>query len=224
MALRILRGENIADLPVESGPPNRVFVDWRQLQKWGIPANGLPAGTVVMYREPTVWDTHKPAIVATAAVVLLQSAFIILLVAQVRRRKRSERAVRQLTRRVINANENESRRIARELHDDIGQRLSLAVVQLDLFRSQVAADALKNRSDPDDPFETCIRWSRMFTIYLIVCTLPNSSTSAWRPRSETFAGRCRTLMVLRSIFREMQPRAASPRMFRFASIGWLRKR
>ena len=59
---------------------------------------------------------------------------------------------------------------------------------------------------------------------LIVCTLPNWSTSAWRPRSETFAGRSRNLMVLRSIFREMQPRAASPRMFRFASIGWLRKR
>ena len=107
LALRVLHGENIAHLPVEPGPPNRVFVDWRQLQKWDIPQNRLPAGAAVLYREPSLWDTHKRAIVAAAAVVLLQSALIVLLVIQVRRRKRSEQTVRQLTRRVINANEDE---------------------------------------------------------------------------------------------------------------------
>jgi signal transduction histidine kinase len=153
LALRILHGENIAHLPVEPGPPNRVFVDWRQLQKWEIPENRLPTGAVVMYREPSLWDTHKRTILAAAAVFLLQSALIALLVVQVRRRKRSEQSVRQLTRRVINANEDERRRIARELHDDIGQRLSLAVVQLDLFRGQIAADTLKSRADLDSSIE-----------------------------------------------------------------------
>jgi signal transduction histidine kinase len=153
LALRILHGENIAHLPVEPAPPNRVSVDWRQLQRWDIPEKRLPAGAVVMYREPSLWDTHKRAILAAAAVVLLQSALIVLLVVQVRRRKRSEQNVRQLTRRVINANEDERRRIARELHDDIGQRLSLAVVQLDLFRSQVVGDAVKNRSDLDSSIQ-----------------------------------------------------------------------
>ncbi len=153
LALRILHGANISHLPVEPGPPNRVFVDWRQLQKWEIPENTLPAAAVVMYREPSLWDTHKRAILAAAAVVLLQSALIVLLVAQMQRRKRSEQIVRQLTRRVINASEDERRRIARELHDDIGQRLSLAVVQLDLFRGQAAAEALRNRTDLDSSIE-----------------------------------------------------------------------
>ena len=153
LALRILHGENIAHLPIESGPPNRVFVDWRQLQKWEIPESRLPVGAVVTYREPSLWDMHKRAIVAAAAVVLLQSALILLLVVQVRRRKHSEQNVRQLTRRVIDANEDERRRIARELHDDIGQRLSLAVVQLDLFRGQVAGEGLKNHTDLDSSIE-----------------------------------------------------------------------
>src|ERR1700721_846388 len=85
LALRILHGENIAHLPVEPGPPNRVFVDWRQLQKWEIPENRLPTGAVVMYREPSLWDAHKRTILAAAAVVLIQSALIGLLVVQARR-------------------------------------------------------------------------------------------------------------------------------------------
>jgi signal transduction histidine kinase len=153
LALRILRGANILQLPVEPGPPNRVFLDWLQLQKRNIPENSLPPGAVVLYREPSLWDTHKRAILAAAAVVSLQSALIVLLVIQVRRRQRSEQNVRQLTGRVIHANEDERWRIARELHDDIGQRLSLAVVQLDLFRSQVAAHALVNRTDLDHSIE-----------------------------------------------------------------------
>ena len=153
LALRILHGESVANLPVEPGPPNQVVVDWRQLQKWDIPENRLPPGTVVQYRVPSAWEAHKKLILAAAAILLIQSALIVLLAIQTRRRKRSERAVRQLTRRIIDANENESRYIARELHDDIGQRLSLALVELDLFGRQLPADAVKNRTDLDSSIQ-----------------------------------------------------------------------
>ena len=154
MALKILQGESVASLPIEAGPPNHLVVDWRQLQKWRIPEERLPAGTVVMYRQPSIWEAHKTLLLVVAALLVLQSALIVLLAVQIRRRKRSERAVRRLTRRIIDENENESRRIARELHDDIGQRLSLAVVQLDLFRSQLPVVAVDNRYDLDSSVQT----------------------------------------------------------------------
>jgi PAS domain S-box-containing protein len=44
--------------------------------------------------------------------------------------KRHEQAVQQLTGRLINAQEEERSRIARELHDDIGQRIALLSIEL----------------------------------------------------------------------------------------------
>jgi PAS domain S-box-containing protein len=46
-------------------------------------------------------------------------------------RKQVEEVLAGISRRLIEAQEQERRRIARELHDDIGQRLSLLIVELD---------------------------------------------------------------------------------------------
>src|SRR5215472_6230058 len=46
-------------------------------------------------------------------------------------RKQVEEALAGISRRLIEAQEQERKRIARELHDDIGQRLSLLIVELD---------------------------------------------------------------------------------------------
>lgn len=53
-------------------------------------------------------------------------------------------APQKLSRRLIMAHEDERRRIARELHDDVNQRLSLVAVELDLLA----------QSQCDDPAET----------------------------------------------------------------------
>jgi PAS domain S-box-containing protein len=48
----------------------------------------------------------------------------------------SQIELRRLTGRLLQAQENESRRIARELHDDLGQGLALLTVELDLLRQK----------------------------------------------------------------------------------------
>jgi PAS domain S-box-containing protein len=57
----------------------------------------------------------------------------------------NEQAVRDLTGRLINAQEAERARVARELHDDFSQRLALLAVNLDLLRQSPpeGAEALR---------------------------------------------------------------------------------
>jgi PAS domain S-box-containing protein len=59
--------------------------------------------------------------------------------------KRADEALSDMTRKLIEAQEQERRRIARELHDDINQRLALLVAELEQLR-QTPSDA-KDRAE-----------------------------------------------------------------------------
>ncbi len=72
--------------------------------------------------------TRKALPVAVA--LLAESGVLALFGVSLMRRKRTDGAMQRLRRRAIQAAEDERRRIARELHDDIGQRLSLVSMQL----------------------------------------------------------------------------------------------
>jgi|SRR5215813_2244847 len=63
---------------------------------------------------------------------LAQSAAIIWLIVLHARRKASESRLRELNRHLISAQEEERKRIARELHDDFGQRLALARIAFEM--------------------------------------------------------------------------------------------
>jgi len=56
-------------------------------------------------------------------------------------RIRTEEALSRLGQRLIQAQEEERTRIARELHDDISQRLALLAIDLDVLKRQVPAGA-----------------------------------------------------------------------------------
>ena len=56
---------------------------------------------------------------------------IVGMVTDITERKKAEAALADVSRRLIEAQEQERSRIARELHDDIGQRLSLLAVELE---------------------------------------------------------------------------------------------
>ena len=94
MVLRIARGTRPEDIPVVHTPISPMF-DARQLARWGISESRLPAGSIVRYREPTIWSEYWHYIIGTGAVLALQSILIAGLLVQRARRRRLEGALRE---------------------------------------------------------------------------------------------------------------------------------
>jgi signal transduction histidine kinase len=128
VAVRILGGEKPSDIktpPVGFGTPK---FDWREMQRWGISESRLPPGSEIRFRDPTMWEQYRAQILMICAVILVQAALISWLLYEQGRRRRSEEAAHELSGRLINAQEGERARLARELHDDVTQRLALLAI------------------------------------------------------------------------------------------------
>ncbi|HEX3085235.1 MAG TPA: PAS domain-containing protein [Pyrinomonadaceae bacterium] len=63
----------------------------------------------------------------------------------VSRSRRAEAALRDLSGRLINAQEEERSRVARELHDDLSQRMALLSIELEQFADAVSTSAKMRR-------------------------------------------------------------------------------
>jgi PAS domain S-box-containing protein len=87
MALQIAAGKETADIPTEKARLVPMF-DWRQLRRWNIPEGQLPAGSVVRFKEPSVWELYKWRIVGVISLFVLEAVLIVgLLINRVRRRQ-----------------------------------------------------------------------------------------------------------------------------------------
>lgn len=127
-ALRALNGQNSAALTIQLVDYAAPVYDGRELKRWNIDAALLPAGSEIRFQPPTLWDQHRVLIVAAMSIFVLQAALLIGLVWQRIRRRRAEEEALSLSGRLITAHEDERRWLARELHDDITQRLVGAAI------------------------------------------------------------------------------------------------
>src|SRR5262245_35776486 len=93
LVLRILNGESAADIPVLAGNFVRPVFDWRELRRWNVSEHRLPAGSDVLFRQPGLWEQYKWYILAAAALVGIEAAFIVALLANRRRLQASEERI-----------------------------------------------------------------------------------------------------------------------------------
>jgi PAS domain S-box-containing protein len=89
MALRLLRGEKASQIPRVRGVNTYMF-DWRALKRWGLKESALPPGSMVINREPTVWDSYKWYIISGISLILFEALLIGGLVWQRARRRKAE--------------------------------------------------------------------------------------------------------------------------------------
>jgi PAS domain S-box-containing protein len=89
MAVRVLNGERPQDIPVVTSKGTYMF-DWRALKRWGIKENDLPPGSIVLNRQPGFWELYKRYVLVAIFVLLAQSAAILGLLWQRKRRRKTE--------------------------------------------------------------------------------------------------------------------------------------
>lgn len=130
--LRSLSGVQFAEPTIRVVDYDGWVYDWRELRRWGIDLGHLPPGSEVRFRPVPFWDEHRALVISAASILLLQTALLIGLLSQRVRRRRAEQEAMALSGRLITAHEDERRWLARELHDDITQRL--AVLAIDAAR------------------------------------------------------------------------------------------
>jgi signal transduction histidine kinase len=82
-------------------------------------------------RGPFISTSAAASVLSMQVFLCMIGVPLLLLAAVTMERRRTEVSLRETSRKLIDAQEHERQRIARELHDDIGQTLTLAEIELD---------------------------------------------------------------------------------------------
>jgi signal transduction histidine kinase len=129
-ALELLHGKSPNEIPIRLIPGSYEF-DARQLHRWRLSERDLPAGSILLYQDRSLWEHIKWTVAAYVLSVLVLGLVVAYLLYN-RRQLRSARDEQlRLSGMVINAHEEERKRIASELHDDFSQRLALLSVGME---------------------------------------------------------------------------------------------
>ncbi len=91
IARELLSGETRKEsLSMHPPVPSACIIDGRELKRWNLSLERLPADCEVRYRESTLWQQFHRELLVILGVLLIQSALIIALVLQRQRRHRAE--------------------------------------------------------------------------------------------------------------------------------------
>ena len=114
----------------------------------GFPPSFYHKNSVIINLPETLYFKYKKWIAAIATVFIALLLIISILLINIKRRKRTEtelkgsqEQLRALAWRLAETEDKERKRLSRELHDEIGQNLTILGVNLNLFRSLIPTDS-----------------------------------------------------------------------------------
>ena len=93
IGLRILRGEAAGTIPAVKDQDNRFIFDHLALQRFDIPLVDLPPGSIIKNRQYTLWEQHRPQIIAAATAISALLSLVMILLAVTRKLNRTRLAL-----------------------------------------------------------------------------------------------------------------------------------
>ena len=140
LALRIMGGESPASIPFGGEQAYSNLYDWRELTRWRLNEQALPADAIIMNKTVSTWEMYKIYIIGAVAFCLLETALIFFLIVQ-RRRKKVAEAEAARARAELRHVERSSRMgeltasLAHEINQPLGAILSSAQAALRFLES-----------------------------------------------------------------------------------------
>jgi PAS domain S-box-containing protein len=92
---RVLSGQRASTIPLTPDAGAAPIFDWRQLQRFGVRDRQLPQGSLIKFRQPSMWESHKREISVGVGVIILETLLVAGLIIQLQRRRRIERALEE---------------------------------------------------------------------------------------------------------------------------------
>jgi PAS domain S-box-containing protein len=95
LVLRVLSGENASSIEPVVISDNPPIIDRREMKRWGLDESALPAGSIVRFRELSLWEQYQWWLIGTLAFICLQTLLIGSLLYHLAKRKHAEKVLGQ---------------------------------------------------------------------------------------------------------------------------------
>lgn len=87
LAIQILKGEPTSALPIVESTVPDIVLDYKQLERYHIPIDTLPPDATLINRPQSFYEQYKTAFWAAVGIFTLMTCFILLLMANIRKRE-----------------------------------------------------------------------------------------------------------------------------------------
>lgn len=99
-ALQLLAGTDPRAMPIDANAGQQFRVDAQAVKRWGLSRRNLPVGTVVLFDDKSIWQSHRDLVILALSALGLQSLLLAGLLLQRRRRHKAEALLRESEERM----------------------------------------------------------------------------------------------------------------------------
>ncbi len=117
LAVEILEGTNVQDVPIVRESPNRYIFDFQELQQFDIRLSQLPEGSLVVNRPQTLFERYQEVVWGAGIGLVVLGAVIVAQRLSLRRRQQIEADLRRTNLAFEEAQESLERRVAERTAD-----------------------------------------------------------------------------------------------------------